>query len=70
VVDSGPEGIVWSRHYPAGAFLFGSDFPLIAPDRWLADFEAAGFKDDVKPPILKDNAVRLLKLGAAAPAAS
>ena len=50
--------------------LFGSDFPLISPDRWLADFEAAGFKDDVKPLILKDNAVRLLKLGAAATAAS
>jgi predicted TIM-barrel fold metal-dependent hydrolase len=48
--------------------LFGSDFPLISPDRWLADFEAAGFKDDVKPLILKDNAVRLLKLGAAATA--
>jgi predicted TIM-barrel fold metal-dependent hydrolase len=46
--------------------LFGSDFPLIAPDRWMADFEEAGFKDSVKPLILKDNAVRLLKLGAPA----
>ena len=48
--------------------LFGSDFPLIAPDRWLADFEEAGFKDAVKPLILKENAARLLKLGAAATA--
>jgi len=42
--------------------LFGSDWPLIAPDRWLKDFEEAGFRPEVKPLILKDNAVRLLKL--------
>jgi hypothetical protein len=42
--------------------LFGSDFPLITPERWMADFEEAGFKDRVKPGILKGNAVRLLGL--------
>jgi uncharacterized protein len=42
--------------------LFGSDFPLITPDRWLADFEQAGFKDDVRPLVLKENAARLLGL--------
>ncbi len=42
--------------------LFGSDYPLITPDRWLADFEGAGFKDEVKPLILKENAARLLGL--------
>ena len=42
--------------------LFGSDYPLITPDRWLKDFEEAGFKDAVKPLILKENAKRLLKL--------
>ena len=44
--------------------LFGSDFPLISPDRWLMDFEHAGFREDVKPGILKGNAVRLLGLAA------
>jgi len=43
--------------------LFGSDFPLITPDRWMKDFEEAGFKDEVKPLILKGNAMRLLGLG-------
>jgi hypothetical protein len=43
--------------------LFGSDFPLITPDRWLADFAEAGFKDEVRPLVLKENAVRLLGLG-------
>ena len=37
--------------------LFGSDFPFITPERWMADFEQAGFRDDVKPLILKENAV-------------
>jgi predicted TIM-barrel fold metal-dependent hydrolase len=43
--------------------LFGSDFPLITPERWMKDFDEAGFKPEVKPLILKDNAVRLLGLG-------
>lgn len=44
--------------------LFGSDFPLITPDRWLADFAALSIKDAVRPKILKENAVRLLGLQA------
>jgi predicted TIM-barrel fold metal-dependent hydrolase len=42
--------------------LFGSDYPLITPERWMKDFEVAGFKPEVMPSILKDNAVRLLGL--------
>jgi predicted TIM-barrel fold metal-dependent hydrolase len=42
--------------------LFGSDFPLLKPDRWLADFEEAPFRDEVRPLILKENAARLLGL--------
>jgi uncharacterized protein len=42
--------------------LFGSDYPMITPDRWLADFERADFKDEVRPLILKENAARLLGL--------
>ena len=42
--------------------LFGSDYPMITPDRWLADFAEADFKDEVRPLILKENAARLLGL--------
>jgi uncharacterized protein len=42
--------------------LFGSDFPLITPDRWLADFGQAPFRDEVRPLVLKENAARLLGL--------
>jgi predicted TIM-barrel fold metal-dependent hydrolase len=44
--------------------LFGSDFPLIPPDRWIKDAGEAGFKDEVMPGILKGNAGRLLGLTA------
>jgi predicted TIM-barrel fold metal-dependent hydrolase len=43
--------------------LFGSDFPMITPDRWLRDFETLEIKPDVRAKILKGNAVRLLGLG-------
>jgi predicted TIM-barrel fold metal-dependent hydrolase len=42
--------------------LFGSDYPLIAPDRWLTDFEKIAIRDDVRPLILKENALRLFGL--------
>ena len=42
--------------------LFGSDFPVITPDRWLADFAALDLKDEVRPLILKENAFRVLGL--------
>jgi predicted TIM-barrel fold metal-dependent hydrolase len=42
--------------------LFGSDYPAISPDRWLADFAALDIKDAARPKILKDNAARVLGL--------
>lgn len=42
--------------------LFGSDYPMITPDRWLSDFEKLEIRDEVRPLILKENAVRLLGL--------
>ncbi|WP_308010619.1 amidohydrolase family protein [Streptomyces olivaceus] len=42
--------------------LFGSDYPVITPDRWLADFDKLDIKPEVRPRILKDNAARLLSL--------
>jgi len=42
--------------------LFGSDWPAITPDRWLADFEGIEIRDEVRPLILKENARKLLKL--------
>src|SRR5882762_6078771 len=37
--------------------LFGSNYPLITPDRWLADFEKIAIRDEVRPLILKENEI-------------
>lgn len=42
--------------------LFGSDFPVLTPDRWLADAELRGFRPSIMPGLLKHNAARLLGL--------
>jgi predicted TIM-barrel fold metal-dependent hydrolase len=42
--------------------LFGSDFPLITPDRWLAEFGQLDIKPEVRPLVLRRNALRVLGL--------
>jgi predicted TIM-barrel fold metal-dependent hydrolase len=42
--------------------LFGSDYPLLRPERWIRDFETLEIRDEVKPLIMKDNAIRALGL--------
>ena len=42
--------------------LFGSDYPLITPDRWIDDFGKIAIRDEVRPLILKQNAAKLLNL--------
>ena len=57
-----PQLVQYANTQLRGKVLFGSDFPLITPDRWLADFEQAPFRDEVRPLVLKENAARLLGL--------
>ena len=42
--------------------LCGSGFPMITPERWMADFEKIDIRPEVRPLILKDNAARLFGL--------
>jgi uncharacterized protein len=42
--------------------LFGTDFPVLTPERWMADFDKIAIRDEVKPGIFKNNAARLLGL--------
>jgi predicted TIM-barrel fold metal-dependent hydrolase len=57
-----PQLIHYANTLLKDRMLFGTDFPLITPERWLKDFETAGFSEEVKPMILKENAVRMLRL--------
>ena len=43
--------------------LFGSDYPLLRPERWVKDFASLEIKDDVRPLVMKQNAIRALGLG-------
>jgi uncharacterized protein len=42
--------------------LFGSDYPLIRAERWIKDFQALEIRDEVKPLIMKENAIHALGL--------
>ena len=42
--------------------LFGSDFPLIRPEKWIEAARQVGFKEEVLPGLLKGNAARVLGL--------
>lgn len=42
--------------------LFGSDFPYLPPDRWLAGFDQLDIRDEVRPKVLLENAKRALGL--------
>ena len=44
--------------------LFGSDFPVIQVDRWMTDFAVLDIKPEVRPLILKDNALTALGIKA------
>jgi predicted TIM-barrel fold metal-dependent hydrolase len=42
--------------------LFGTDFPVLTPERWMADLEKIAIRDEIKPGLFKNNAARLLGL--------
>ena len=42
--------------------LFGSDYPVITPERWIEEFDKLPIKPEVRPLIMKMNAAKLLKL--------
>jgi hypothetical protein len=51
-----------ANSYLQDKVLFGTDYPLLTPERWLKDFEALDFKPEAKSKILKANAVKVLGL--------
>jgi uncharacterized protein len=42
--------------------LFGSDYPVLAPEKWLEEFQKLPIKPEVRPLIMKENAAKLLRL--------
>jgi uncharacterized protein len=61
-----PQLVQYANTLLRNKVLFGTDYPALTPERWLADFEKLEIKPEVRPRILKDNAVALLGLGSSA----
>ena len=57
-----PTLIQWANTLLKHKMLFGSDYPLITPDRWMADFEKIAIRDEVRPLILRENAIKFFGL--------
>jgi predicted TIM-barrel fold metal-dependent hydrolase len=57
-----PQLVQYANSLLQDKVLFGTDYPLLTPERWLADFDKLPIKDSVRPKILKDNAAKLLGL--------
>jgi hypothetical protein len=57
-----PQLVRYANSVLRNQVLFGTDYPLITPERWLADFDQLDIKPEVRPLILRENAIRLLGL--------
>ena len=57
-----PQLVQYANSLLRDEVLFRSDFPVITPERWMADFAAIGIKDEVRPRIMKENAAALFGL--------
>ena len=55
-----PQVIQYANTQLKHKMLFGSDFPLIHPQKWIEAAKTVGFKDEVMPGIMKNNAAKLL----------
>ena len=57
-----PQYIQFANTLLQDQMVFGSDYPFIMPERWLADFDEAGFRPQVRDKVLMLNARRALGL--------
>ncbi|WP_431711034.1 amidohydrolase family protein [Glutamicibacter uratoxydans] len=56
-----PESLVrLSNNVLSSKVLFGTDFPLITPSKWFDAFAQLPLRDEVRPKILKANALKVL----------
>ncbi len=57
-----PQLIQYANTLLKSKILFGTDYPLITPDRWIAEFGKLPIRDEIRPLIMKENACQLLGL--------
>ncbi len=57
-----PQLVRAARSYLSHKVMFGSDYPVIDPERWMGAFAELDFTDAVRAQILRDNAAGVLGL--------
>lgn len=58
-----PKLVTYMTKLLSDRVLFGTDYPVLQPDRWLADFDLLGVDDGIRDKLLRANALRLLGAG-------
>ena len=58
-----PESFVhYANSYGRHKVMFGTDWPVIDPERAVAEVEELGLRDESKQLLMRDNALRVFKL--------
>jgi predicted TIM-barrel fold metal-dependent hydrolase len=56
------EFVHYANTYGKHKVLFGTDWPVISPERAVAEIEELGFRDESKQLLMRDNALRIFNL--------
>ena len=58
------EYVHYANSYGKHKVMFGTDWPVIDPERAVQEIDDLGFRDDAKKMLMRDNALRVFKLPA------
>ena len=56
------EFVHYANSYGKHKVMFGTDWPVIDPERGVAEVDELGFRDDAKQMLMRDNALRVFNL--------
>ena len=56
------EFVHYANTYGKHKVLFGTDWPVISPERAVVEIDELGFRDDAKQLLMRDNALRIFNL--------
>ncbi len=56
------EYVHYANSYGKHKVMFGTDWPVIDPERAVQEVDALGFRDDAKQMLMRDNAMRVFNL--------
>ncbi len=52
----------YANSYGQAKVMFGTDWPVIDPERAVREIDELGFRDEAKQMLMRDNALRVFKL--------